>query len=152
MKRGLTLLELMIVLVILGIVLSVGVYSYESYSRKISVEDDVHTAYAFIMKARVASFTEKEDTYVILINQDGKALVMDNDSDTNNGFIERIDLKNRFLQNISYFKFDKNGFADFQGDIRSYEDVGAQYDCVVISWSRVAKGKYDQNQNKCVAN
>lgn len=153
-KRGITLLELLIVLVILGAILSVSVYYYNLYSKRISIEEDVYKIYALMMKARTSAFTEKEKRYIKLITTDNKTIVMDNDTDTSNGYLESVSTVNKFLIRGSispydFFRFDRYGFSDTQGSVRySGEDIGAVYDCVVVSWTRIAIGKYDGSSCK----
>lgn len=148
--RGMTLLELIIIILILGSTLSYGVYWLHQHNKKIDVESDTRKIYALVSESRASAFYEKEQKFVKLIDN-GKKLIIDNDTDVNNGYIKELSLNNRFTVSSNYsgnsgvLRFDRNGFADFQGNIRIDSDVGSVFDCVVVSYGRIAIGKYTNN-------
>lgn len=150
--RGLTLIELIIVLVIFSIVISIGVYAYNSYSKKISIENDVYSIYTMLNKARTSAFTEKISLTVRLIGTDNRTFIIDNDTNSTNGYFDEVNLTNAFYSStngaLDSFRFDRNGFADYQGHIRSIERTDNSIDCVVVSFGRIAIGKFDGNQCK----
>lgn len=147
--KGITLFELVIAIFIFSVLISVGVYSYNYYSKKFSIENDTYLIYSDLTNARISAFTEKETRFVKLINTDGKILRIDNDSDDSNGYLSETKLLNTFIASSNgsgdIFKFDKNGFADYQGNIHSQSDFGSQYDCVVVSYGRIELGKYKKS-------
>ncbi|MCA1980630.1 MAG: hypothetical protein LDL10_03745 [Calditerrivibrio sp.] len=151
--KGITLLELVLVLFIFSLIISIGVYSYNYHAKKISIENDTYTIYSDFTNARTSAFTEKEVKFVKIIGLDKKVIIIDNDSNENNGYISATNLANSFVASSNgsgnIFRFDKNGFADYQGHIRSQVDLSSHYDCVVVSYGRIAIGKYDGNN--CVA-
>lgn len=151
--KGITLLELVVVILIFSLLISIGVYSYNYYSKKISIENDTYAIYSDLTNARTSAFTEKEKRFVRIIGFDKKTLIIDNDSDDNNGYLSETRLINSFISSSNgsgnIFRFDKNGFADYQGSIRSQANLSSHYDCVIVSYGRISIGKYDGSS--CVA-
>ncbi|MCX8084789.1 MAG: type II secretion system GspH family protein [Calditerrivibrio sp.] len=153
MLRGMTLLELIIVIFILSLIIGVSVYYYNKLSKKVSIENDTYNLYSLAIQARVLGFTEKENKIIRILGPDNTTAIMDNDSNITNGYILQLKLQNPFIPSSNgsndIFRFDKNGFADYQGHIRAKEISDSAYDCVVISYGRIALGKY--NNNSCNA-
>ncbi|MEF3254340.1 MAG: prepilin-type N-terminal cleavage/methylation domain-containing protein [Deferribacterales bacterium] len=144
--KGLTLIELLVVISILSIMLGIGVYSYNSYAKKRELENDIYKIYSLMNKARVSAFTEKNDYYIYLYNN-GLEVIHDNNTDVNDGFIDRIQLKNKFISDNSSYIFSKNGFVKNVGKIYPEAILDVQYNCIKVE-GMVYLGK--MNGGNCV--
>lgn len=132
MKHGLTLVELLVTISILSILVGIGLYSYKSYSNKRDLENDIYKIYSFANKTRVSAFTDKENYYIYLAGG-GLNIIMDNDTNELNGYIEVINLKIKFISDNSSYLFDKNGFLKSNGKIYPEEVYDVQYNCILFS-------------------
>ncbi|MCX8083497.1 MAG: prepilin-type N-terminal cleavage/methylation domain-containing protein [Calditerrivibrio sp.] len=130
--RAFTLIELMVVISILSILIGIAVISYNSYSKSRDLENDVYKIFALATKARTSAFTDKENNYVYL-SADGFEIVIDNNTNSNDGVKERVKLNKKFLSDNSSYLFDKNGFLKSTGKIYPEEIVDVQFNCVKFS-------------------
>ena len=61
---GLTLIELMITIAIIGILLSIGTMQFNRYATKSQVESQVNSLYADLQRARTEALYQKRNRYV----------------------------------------------------------------------------------------
>jgi prepilin-type N-terminal cleavage/methylation domain-containing protein len=163
-NRGITLPELIIVIAIIGIIASGLGFSYADWMGKYKVEKATKELYADLMNARCMAMTRNSDhfmdfnfppppagygTYRIAedTNGDGEA-----DADAN-GVIDaaghtffppfqktvEYSIKNNFAGGI--VNFDKRGIVQPSGTICLFTDNDPDYDCIVISQTRIVMGK-----------
>ena len=65
-RHGFTLVELVMVIAIVGILLTMGMLQFSTYSRKNAIEAQVRTMYADLMTVRTQALFEKTDRAVTL--------------------------------------------------------------------------------------
>ena len=131
-NRAFTIIELIVVISIFSILMGVGLYSFNSYNKARSLENDTYKIYTLANEAKFSAFTEKIDYYLYLSN-DGKIVYLDNDTDRNNGFIKSITLTNSFQSdNNTSFKFIRNGFLETSGSIKPLDISDVQYNCIKL--------------------
>lgn len=131
-KHGLTLIELLVTISILSILVGIGLYSYKSYSDKRDLENDIYKIFSLASKARVSAFTDKEN-YYIYIAAGGLKVIMDNNTSESDGYMEKVDLKKKFISDNSSYLFDKSGFLKSSGKIYPEEVYDVQYNCILFS-------------------
>lgn len=174
-NRGVTLAELIIVISITGIMAAGLGFSYVDWTGKYKVEKATKELYAELMNVRCMAMTRNCDhfmdfnfpvppagygTYRIAedTNEDGEG-----DADAN-GVIDtaghtilssfpkivEYPITNNFINKI--INFDKRGIVrprglTFGGTICFYSDNDPDYDCIVISQTRIIMGKLKKQPN-----
>lgn len=143
--RGVTLIEVLVVIGMLAILFAVAFPAFNRWRVKASIEGDVKDIYAFIQKARAVAFTEKQD---IRIEINGRNVCMIVVGQTNP--LECFPLDNPFTVNGSV-EISRRGYFSGRGTIRyaGTADVNPAYDCLVISVNRVKTGVWDNVANEC---
>lgn len=149
--KGLTLLEVLVVLVILGVLSLLVIPGLRAWKTKNDVENTIKELYATLNEARVLALTEKracginwnaevvERVRLICdanededISDEGDELRWEKDLD--------VKLKENFSSN--YVLFDPRGFAVSLGAFM-IEGTEADYDCITVSRTRVKMGKWE---------
>lgn len=141
--KGITLIEMLVVISILSILLGIGIFSYNKYALGRDVENDTYKIYSLAMKARTSAFTDKTTYYITL--KDSKTVVLEDNATV----IETLNLKSEFsYSNKNKYTFDKNGFLIDNGSIKSVTAPDVQYNCIRFEGT-VYLGKLDAGGN-CV--
>ncbi len=133
--RGISLIELLVVMVVLGILMALAIPAFDRWRLKISIENDARSIYALIQKARTLAFARKIDLTVQ--TNSANACIYEG---TNQ--LECIALTNPFSGSITV---TRRGYFSTTGSIRyvGNANVYVNYDCVVVSVNRVRLGKWD---------
>lgn len=147
-ERGITLIEIIVVIAIMAIILSISIPYYAKWKKRLSVESDTKKIYGVLQTYRMKAFTEKREFYITL---NGKTLnIYDKKS---NRKLFTISLENNFkFTGTTRSQIDIDQRGTFYGSsiyAEDYDKADAQYDCVAISDVRVRLGKY--NGERCVA-
>lgn len=146
--KGITLMEVIVVIAIMAVVLSITIPYYSKWKKRMSVESDTKKIYGVLQTYRMKAFTEKKEFYVEL---NGKNL--DIYDKATNKKVFTISLENRFkFTGSTRTKIDIDQRGTFYGSsiyAEDYDKADAQYDCIAISDIRVRLGKY--NGARCFA-
>lgn len=147
-RKGVTLIEMLVVITIIGILSGIGIGRYYDMRIKTSVENDAKRVYSISAKAREMSFTWKEELKLVY-SSDVFKVVKNSDNSDVDGMSTTLD--NPFTFGGSTIIF-KNGFSSItvsgtaaaSGFLRyNSNKADAQYDCVLYQWNRVRLGKYE---------
>lgn len=133
MRKGFTVFELVIVVVIVGILLTLGFVSYTRWNKKVSVEEDTRVIYTVINKERMRAISEGKSFKVTATDEE---LVIE---DLTSGTSRVVPLSNPFSGEIDIYQkgiMSKNSIV-FQGDLNLNPDVS----CVTSDGLRLRMGK-----------
>jgi prepilin-type N-terminal cleavage/methylation domain-containing protein len=135
-KKGLTAIELMAVMSIIGIILALGVINYRNLMVKANVESDVRQVLAMVSTARQYSFTRK---IPLQVSVDGKTVRIETeDGNLYQGlsFTGSTDFETE--DDITFV----SGFVTVTGTIRSSGGSRAEYDCILFETNRIKAGRF----------
>ena len=139
-ERGITLVELLVVLVILGILLALAVPAFDRWKTKASIESDTKIIYALIQKARAIAFTRKVD---IRVQANSTSVCIYEGTNQ----LECLTLANPFSGSVT---ISRRGYFSVTGSIRYVGDanVDVNYNCVVVSVNRARLGEWNGSSCK----
>ncbi len=147
-KKGFTIVELLIVISIIGILTSIGIYNVVENLKKRNIEDDVNKIYSIIEKYRTLAFLEKK-SFICKFDLTKKNFLI---YDSNNNLIDKVNLKDKF-----YFKTGNSLIINTRGllsgsSIKPVENLSStpEYDCVAVDNTGIKLGSWDKNNEKCV--
>jgi prepilin-type N-terminal cleavage/methylation domain-containing protein len=135
-RKGLTAIELMAVMSIIGIILAFGVISYRNLMVKANVESDVRQVLAMVSAARQYSFTRKIPLQVAV---DGKTVRIEREDGSlyqGLSFTGSTDFETE--DDITFV----SGFVTVTGTIRSGGGSRAEYDCILFETNRIKAGRF----------
>jgi prepilin-type N-terminal cleavage/methylation domain-containing protein len=164
-QRGVTLIELIVVVSIVGALIVAMGLSFQGWIGKYKVESRIKEMHVDLMKARslamqharvhFADIDDIDDIEYLLIYEDTSP-----DPDGNGtlevGSDELIVQKETGRTITSTFaslpvSFNRNGIASASGVFRYESDDNPDYDCVDIFSTRINLGKWDDGTNTCIA-
>lgn len=167
-NRGMTLVEVMTVVAIIGVLTFILGFSFQGWLAKYKVEDETKRFYADLMDARARAMQKKRFTFVDLssttryvtyedtqpspdgdesLNSGADLLVADSDSTWPGGLPYPID--GAVLGGITQVDFNKEGLASVPLTIRLTSGHSPDYDCIAITTTRIRMGRYDDGSNTC---
>ncbi|QAR32069.1 type II secretion system protein [Geovibrio thiophilus] len=135
-KKGLTAIELMAVMTIMGIVLTIAVINYRNLMVKANVESDTRRILTMVTSARQYSFTRKVQLHVAV---DGKTVRIETeDGNLYEGlsFTGSTDFETE--DDITFV----SGFVTVTGTITSGGGSRAEYDCILFETNRIKAGRF----------
>jgi len=164
-QNGLTLIELVVVIAIIGILAVVAGFEFTGWMARYRVESQIKEMYADLMSERVRAMQRNiqyvaemaNNQYVICEDTNGNN-ICDNPAETANSSISqalskfnlRYQLNWGFSGGASRIVMDRRGIAAQNGSIWLVQPDGTiwgpadvDYDCIVISNTRINLGKYD---------
>lgn len=161
-ESGMSLIEIMIVISILGLMLVFLSNSYQNWSERHRVENEVKEFYADLMDARARAMQKNRSHFVNLTLTGTQYTRYAVYEDTNpgpdgNGVLETAaDARVREIQpryavvtspaGTSQIRIDRDGTIDVDAvTIRVPQPgvVQADYDCIVVRRTRIKMGRYD---------
>ena len=141
MQRGLTLIELMVVIAILAILASFAVVGINSWVRDMKVQEDVRIIYSVLKSAQRRAFLEKVECCVSF---NGSSVFMECDNSSN----AVVYLKTSFVADKKVC-YDKSGFTNDNVSV-CYNGVSdAKYSCVSVDFIEIRFGKAKWEDGKC---
>ena len=168
-EQGITLIEVMTVVAILGILLAALGFSFQGWLAKYKVEDETKRLYADLMDARARAMQRKRFTFVDLgdttryrtyedtqpspdgdesLNAGADRLVADSQAIWPGGLPYPID--NTAPGFVSQVSFNKEGLATVpSATIRFASGLAPDYDCITIRTTRIRMGRYDGGSSIC---
>lgn len=162
-RKGITLIELIIVIAIIGILALAFGLSFQGWLGRYKIESEFKEMYVDLMNAKTRAMSRNRTHFVTLtttqytIQEDidpwpnGDGLLTANDSVQPAGYDDRIPFRQKTLEtnhpitwsNVgdTQVDFDTRGISSEDKIICSNADIESDYDCIVISASRVNLGK-----------
>ena len=169
-KDGFSLIELLVVIIILGIVASLGTVSFTGWIRKHDLESQVKEMYTDLMNARLTAMHQNRSHFISLsANQITASEDTDGDGagdsplciwNRNRG--DPVDAscpndKSLSYKNIKFpatwngtatLEFNARGLSNTNNTICVFSTYNPSYDCIVVSATRIRMGKL-KNQSGC---
>ncbi|CAG36197.1 pilus assembly FimT family protein [Desulfotalea psychrophila] len=157
-ERGFTLLELMIVIVLVGIMATFSLASYQKMTQAKNIENDLSKITRFIKAGRVWAFTHKQEVTVSLLKEgtsgDKHTTIVSrwDDAGTGTDTQKEVVLNYIYASNYGSDSFSitsrgnlANGHIRLLADNRetALSNPAATGDCITINNIRVRQGKYD---------
>ena len=145
-EQGLTLVELILVVTIIGILIAIGMGDYRSISQVNSVNRDLNNMATFLQDKRMAAFTKKSAIDV----QTGVAAGTSFTQLSTNPNYGTVSTDNAFLASAATFTINSRGIFSTTGNIRiSGSNYGAARDCIAIANTRVRIGVWKSATSSC---
>lgn len=150
LSKGITLIELLVVISIMAILISIGIYNYNTWISKNKLEKDVRTIYSLLNAYRQKSYTEKTSFIMIFDNNSSIGNLLYIIKEDDNSTSETINLSNTFKFKSStqkYIKISKQGF--FDGSSLYCDTISdAPFSCISVDNIRIKMGNW--NGNDCI--
>lgn len=148
---GLTLVEMLIVIAIAGILMAIATIQFGQWTRKYNIEREIKELYSDLMNARMQATTKNRNNGIRLVSSTQYRTLDDlnNDGDFNDAGEVSPNTKNLTNQ-MSWngnppantdLTFNSRGLASSSGTISITNTVGAGYDCIAISTTRINMGQ-----------
>jgi prepilin-type N-terminal cleavage/methylation domain-containing protein len=137
MRKGLTVIEILVALVLAGAVLALAYLKYHSWEKRVSVENDTRRIYSLVELQRTKSFTEKIPAKIVVSGT--QVTVEEQTSSGTYAVVKVIHLKSPFSGTI---EIDEKGLPNntsiiYLGDL----SIDAKYSCIKSDGVRVRMGK-----------
>jgi len=155
-STGFSLIELLVVIVIMGILATMGTLNFNSWQQKVQIERQTRELFADLNQARVDSIHRKQRHSIIM--QPSSYTFRRYSSENENRSSAIVDQTLVQTRNVSYqiskgdgstvvneiTEFDIRGFTNDNGTFR-INPVGteAHFDCIIIAIGRTNMGKME---------
>lgn len=169
-KDGFSLIELLVVMIILGIVASLGTVSFTGWVRKHDLENQVKEMYTDLMNARLTAM-HQNTTHLISLSANQISGSVDTDGNGvgdaalciwNRNRGDPADASCSTDKALSYKKltfpaswsgtalleFNARGLSSTNNTVCVFSTYNPSYDCIVVSATRIRMGKLT-NQSGC---
>ena len=164
--RGISLIELLIVVGLLGLLYAILSNAYQGWSEKYRVETAVKEMFADLMDARGRAMATNRPHFVAVSTSPARYLVYEdtNPAPDGNGVLEAADTAVRTVTvrypitvspaGTATLSFSRDGLLSMNtgtsGYLRLTSPVSADYDCITLGPTRIKMGKFDEATNACV--
>lgn len=157
-QRGITIIELLVVVAIVGILLAIGVLDFRTWVTRYSVERQVKVLQSDLMTARLQAKDRNRAHFVVL--GAGQYVVKDDTDDNgSNDASDRVLESKTGLRNVMQWSnaaqnlivFNKRGLSAEDKTICIFSKVGPSYDCLDISATRINLGKIKDQSGGCAS-
>jgi len=144
MRKGFSIVELLIALVIVAVILGAGVVWFTNYVEARKIENDVRTIHGTLKEAQLLAKTQKREVTVSLRGPSLLEVQVEGETDP-----RLIELQTPFESNQPSFTVDRLGVFSNSGNIHSLLYKKATVNCVNVYYLRVCEGSYDGKKCNC---
>ncbi len=164
-NEGFTLVEVLVVMIIMGILLGMAMFSIGSMRQRYSVEKQTKEIYMDLMGTRLRALQSTRDQFVSLqsgtttyqVYADGLTVGADGTfSAATDSLISTYALLPSYTMTLSnpaltVIQFNPRGLVDPAQtvSIRINPTAGGEYDCIVVDQLRTGMGKWNDTTSSC---
>jgi prepilin-type N-terminal cleavage/methylation domain-containing protein len=150
--RGITLVEVIIVISVIGILIASMAYSYQDWVKRYEVERTTKELYSNMMLARMRAMERGLEHYVVfgarsysIIEDTNESGEYDAGDEGLPGFPKTVeyDLQRNVVAKVT---FNRRGLISGLQRIWIASETDPDYDCMKVSMSRVIMGRYVGNE------
>ncbi|MEW6108538.1 MAG: GspH/FimT family protein [Nitrospirota bacterium] len=159
-NSGITLIELMVVISIIAILAIALGFSFVGWQGRYKVERTTKELYTDLMDARARAVTRNRAyfadflsgiTYRIIEDTNDNGAIDGGDAATPKSVEYTMTIGTTGVEPPITFNFDKRGISSPERTICMFTTVDPDYDCIVISQTRMNMGKIINQANQCNA-
>lgn len=160
-NKGVTLIELIVVVSVIGILVIALGFSFQGWMGKYRMESQVKEMYTDLMNARARAMQRNRMYFVNFPNTTSYRIFEDtNPAPDGNGTLEIAnDAQVLPTKTIQYaltwgggnITFDNRGLLSPNGTIRVTSTLDPDYDCIVLFATRINMGKWNATTTNCDA-
>lgn len=160
-NRGVSLVEVMTVVAILGVLVVILGFSFQGWLAKYRVEEETKRLHADLSDARARAMQKKRMTFVDLATRQYRTFEDTTTAPDGNGIFEpgadtritdtttRYDIVPALNPAGTQFAFDRDGMATATGTILLDSTLSPDYDCITIQTTRLRIGRFDDATSTC---
>jgi prepilin-type N-terminal cleavage/methylation domain-containing protein len=161
-NKGITIIELITVMAILGILLGMAVISLHDWLERYQVEVQTREMYADLLNARVSAMHKNNVVFVTLeTNQyaiyedtyawpDGDSTLQTERDRLVMRKPTRFPLQPHLGLGHTTFRIGTNGLVSLDGSIHFNSSTGPLSDCITLFSTRIRMGKWNEATSKCI--
>ena len=151
-KNGVTLIELVVAVAVIGIlVLALG-FSFEGWMGRYKAESQIKELYSDLMNAKVTAMQRNRTSFVSLTTTRYTVYEDTNPAPDGDGLLQTASDRRILRKDLeanspitwsgaAQIEFNKKGIANSDKTICSSKDADADYDCIEISALKINTGK-----------
>lgn len=151
-KKGFTLIEICIVIVIMGILAGLAFVNFRGLINKYNLENQVREMYSDLMNARIMAMNKNRSHFMVLAAASYTVYDDTNPAPSGDGTLtiglDTQVLAAKILKNpmtwtgsTNQIEFNSRGLSRTQSTICVYSTLNPAYDCIKVSWTRIIMGK-----------
>jgi len=147
-KRGFTLTQLLVAIVIAAMLINLGIYWYLNYNEKLKVERDLQKVYFFVKKLQTEAKI-RECTFTVSVNNNTITATVDEGNCTS----QTLTLETANFTATGDLKVNGLGIFTSPASIELDSSLSSKYnlvfDCIKASRFRVCEGKVENGTCVC---
>jgi prepilin-type N-terminal cleavage/methylation domain-containing protein len=178
-KDGFSLIELLVVMIITGILATLGTVSFTGWVRKHDIESQVREMYTDLMNARLTAMHQNRTHFITLSTNQMRAYEDNDPAPNGDGSLtlgsdnplclwerkrdDAVDTACPFSGSLSYknlkfpatwngtatLEFNARGLSNSDKSICVFSTHNPSYDCIVVSTTRIRMGKLINQSGGC---
>jgi len=156
-QKGLSLIELIVVITLIAILVGIAGLNFKKWNAKYRAENEIKKLYTCLMKTRMKAMKENM-LYIVKLEQNQYKVYKDknnNGQPDDNELIEEGKIEDPFKldSNKKLLKMDKRGIIKTPCSIwldldKNEELINPEYNCIAISRTRIKMGRRKENECK----